>query len=270
MTDCSIIHDLLPLYHDKACSPASCALVDSHVASCEACRVELAALDAPVTLAPVPSFLPPARRLREAKAKLVRKTALAATAVFCALAIFIAGGTLFYTQFERERVLPYVCPGMLAGAGSWGPDEDGAYERISLEFATERYVRASCLFRRLTVDGEERDVAILQLTQSWARKFFDTTVGGPEEVAMGTGTGLYLSRGGQKHDVAYGPEYEPAYWDPRWAYPGRLTAVYYLESPSSPLDLKDAPEESVLDALERGGYLIWLDGELVWTGALPE
>ncbi|MCL2298586.1 MAG: zf-HC2 domain-containing protein [Firmicutes bacterium] len=263
MTDCSIIHDILPLYHDNACSPASRALVDGHVASCGACRAQLAALDAPVTLAPAPSFLPPARRLREAKSKLVRKTALAATAIFCALAIFIAGGTLFYTQFERERVIPYTYPGMLVGAASWGPDEDGAYERISLEFAAGRYVRASCLFRRVTIDGQQRDVAILQLTQTWARKYLDTVVGGPEEVAVGTGTGLYVSRGGQKHDVAYGPEYEPAYWDPRWAYPGSLTAVYYLESPSSPLDLKDAPEESVLGALERGGHLIWRDGDIV-------
>jgi len=270
MTDCGIIHDLLPLYHDKACSPASRALVDGHVASCDACRAMLAELEEPLP-PPVNSFLPPPSRIRQARNMLVRKTALAVTAIFCALAVLVAGGTLFYTQFERERVIPWDDrPGpFIPGAGCWGPHEEtGEYEKIVLDFRPERYVRASCLFRRLTIEGEQRDVAILQLTQSWARKFFDTTVGGPEEVLMGTGTGLYLGRGGQKHDVAYGPEYEPAIWDPRWAYPGSLTAVYYLESPS-PLDLKDAPEAEVLTALERHGHLIWQDGDLVFPGA-PE
>ena len=268
MTDCSIIHDLLPLYHDKACSPASRALVDGHVASCDACRAVLAELEEPLP-PPVNSFLPPASRIKQAKNMLVRKTALAVTAIFCALAVFVAGGTLLYTQFERERVVPYDdrLPGLVTGAGLWG-EKEGPYERVSLHFCPERYVRASCLFRRVTIDGEERDIAILQLTQSWARKYFDTTVGGPEEVAMGTGTGLYIGRGGQKHDVAYGPEYEPEYWVYRWAYPGSLTAAYYLESPS-PLDLKDAPEPSVLSALERHGHLIWLDGDVVFPGA-PE
>ncbi|MCL2299109.1 MAG: hypothetical protein FWC27_03055, partial [Firmicutes bacterium] len=129
---------------------------------------------------------------------------------------------------------------------------DGAH----VLFSPERYVRAACLFRRVTIGGEERDVAILQLTQTWARKVLDTNQSGPEEVAMGTGTGLYLCRGGQRHDAAYGPEYEPAYWDSRWTYPGSLSAVYYLDAPS-PLDLKDAPAQSVLEALERHGALLW-------------
>ena len=248
MTDCDIIRDLLPLYHDSACSPASRALVEEHLPACEVCRGELEALEAPVALAPPPAFQAQIQRLKEAKSKLVRKAVLAVTAVFCALAVFIAGGTLLYTQFEKERALPWE-PSMLAGAS-------GPAGEVHLKLSLKRYVRASCLFRRVTVEGQPRDVAILQLTQSWTRQLFDTVVGGPEEAAMGVGTGLYLSRGAQKHDVAYGPEYEPAYWNPSWEYPGSLRAVYYLESPS-PLELKDAPEQTVLDALEQRGRLLW-------------
>jgi len=250
MTDCDIIRDLLPLYHDKACSPASRALVDDHVASCAPCREVLTGMSAPLP-PPVNSFLPPPSRLKEAKRALTRRAALAVMSIFCALGLFIASGVALYTAFEKERVIPWsqAIPECTATRD----------EGIRLAFAPERYVRASCLFRRLDVDGEERDVAILQLTQTWARKYFDTNLSGPAEVAMGTGTGLYLARGGQKHDAAYGPEYEPAYWDPRWAYPGTLTEVYYLESPS-PLDLRDAPAQSVLDALARGGHLLWQDG----------
>jgi len=250
MTDCDIIHDLLPLYHDSACSPASRALVEGHVAACGACRAQLAALEAPVALAPVPAFQPPIQRLRAAKNQLVRRAALAVTAIFCALGICIAAGASLYTAFERERALPWG-QSLLAGAERL----DGI---VRVDFTPPRYLRASCLFRRVTIDGQERDIAILQLTQSWTRKILDTSMGGPAQVTLGQGTGLVLGRGGQKHDVAYGPEYQPAYWDPRWEYPGTLSAVYYLDSPA-PLDLRDAPAQAVLEALERHGQRIWGD-----------
>ena len=35
---CQIVQDLLPLYLDGVCSPASAALVEEHLAACEACR----------------------------------------------------------------------------------------------------------------------------------------------------------------------------------------------------------------------------------------
>jgi len=79
VTNCEIIRDLLPLYHDKACSPASRALVDEHIPSCALCRAMLGELEEPLPPA-VNSFLPPPSRLRQAKNKLVRKTALAVTA----------------------------------------------------------------------------------------------------------------------------------------------------------------------------------------------
>ena len=247
MTNCEIIRDLLPLYHDKACSPASRALVDEHIPSCALCRAMLGELEEPLPPA-VNSFLPPPSRLRQAKNKLVRKTALAVTAIFCAMGVFAAGGAALYGEFERERVLPWN-QSMLAGATG----------EVHLDFSLERYARASCLFRRVTIEGGEKDVAILQLTQSFTRKHFDTFVGGPEQVAMGAGTGLYINRGGQKHDVYYGPEYAPEYWNPAWEYEGDLSAVYYLEAPSPP-ELKDAPAQAVLDALEAHGTLLWESG----------
>jgi len=93
MTDCNIIRDLLPLVHDKACSPASRAMVEAHIDACEVCRAELEALEAPAPLPPqVNPFLPPASRLIQTKRKLMRRAALAVTAVFCALGIFVSSG----------------------------------------------------------------------------------------------------------------------------------------------------------------------------------
>ncbi len=42
--ECEIVRDLIPLYADEVCSPASRALVERHLAGCEACQAELAAL----------------------------------------------------------------------------------------------------------------------------------------------------------------------------------------------------------------------------------
>ena len=39
--DCDVIRDLLPLYAEKLASPASSALVEQHLAECEACRAQL-------------------------------------------------------------------------------------------------------------------------------------------------------------------------------------------------------------------------------------
>jgi len=197
----------------------------------------------------VNSFLPPASRLKQAKNRLVRRTALAVTAVFCAVGLAAAGGASLYGEFERERPVPW-SQTMLAGT------EAGASGTVHLDFSLVRYARASCLFRRVTIDGQEKDVAILQLSQTWARKTLDTNLSGPEQVALGAGTGLTLGRGGQRHDAAYGPEYAPEYWNPAWEYSGTLSAVYYLDSPS-PIDLKDAPLPVLLDALARHGTLLW-------------
>ncbi len=37
--ECQIVQDLLPLYLDGVCSPASAALVEEHLSACEECRV---------------------------------------------------------------------------------------------------------------------------------------------------------------------------------------------------------------------------------------
>lgn len=45
---CSIIQDLLPLYHDGVCSAESRAEVEAHLRECPDCRAALAAMDAPL------------------------------------------------------------------------------------------------------------------------------------------------------------------------------------------------------------------------------
>ena len=51
--DCSIVQDLLPLYAEDMLREGTKEYVDGHLAQCEACRAELAALKADVPSAPV-------------------------------------------------------------------------------------------------------------------------------------------------------------------------------------------------------------------------
>ena len=56
---CTVIKDLLPLYHDSVCSPETAALVEEHLRECESCQEEFHRLeDAP---------LPPAAPEKEEK-----------------------------------------------------------------------------------------------------------------------------------------------------------------------------------------------------------
>ena len=36
--ECDVVQDLLPLYYDNACSPASKKMVEQHLMTCEKCK----------------------------------------------------------------------------------------------------------------------------------------------------------------------------------------------------------------------------------------
>ena len=85
--DCSIVQDLLPLYAEDMLREETKEFVDGHLAQCEACRAELAALKADVTPAPVN-----AQPLRDLKRQL-RRRKLTAVLLAVALAIMSDGLT---------------------------------------------------------------------------------------------------------------------------------------------------------------------------------
>lgn len=100
--DCEIIRDLLPLYHDDACSRASRAAVEEHLKTCPDCRAELDAMDAPLPEAEqtVPDEASAVRAIsREWKKDRRRawwKGALIAAAVCAVLAGLWAAATQLY------------------------------------------------------------------------------------------------------------------------------------------------------------------------------
>ena len=93
-TNCDIIRDLLPLYTEHITSEATNALVEEHLAECEACRAELEQMEQPV---PVRSEAQPDAPLRRIRTALQRRSIRAAIgsvlAALCALALIFWMGT---------------------------------------------------------------------------------------------------------------------------------------------------------------------------------
>lgn len=97
--DCSIVQDLLPLYAEDMLREGTKEYVDGHLAQCEACRAELAALKADVPSAPVN-----AQPLRALKKQLQRKKL---TAVLLAVALALTLATAGFAYLTAPQYLPY-------------------------------------------------------------------------------------------------------------------------------------------------------------------
>lgn len=97
--DCSIVQDLLPLYAEDMLREGTKEYVDGHLAQCEACRAELAALKADVTPAPVS-----AQPLRDLKRQLRRRKL---TAVLLAVALALTLAAAGFAYLTAPQYLPY-------------------------------------------------------------------------------------------------------------------------------------------------------------------
>lgn len=96
---CSIVQDLLPLYEEDMLREQTKEFVDGHLAQCEACRAELAALKADVTPAPVN-----AQPLRSLKKQLRRKKF---TAVLLAVTLALTLAAAGFAYLTAPQYLPY-------------------------------------------------------------------------------------------------------------------------------------------------------------------
>lgn len=97
--DCSIVQDLLPLYAEDMLREGTKEYVDGHLAQCEACRAELAALKADVPSAPVN-----AQPLRSLKKQLRRKKF---TAVLLAVTLALTLAAAEFAYLTAPQYLPY-------------------------------------------------------------------------------------------------------------------------------------------------------------------
>ena len=96
---CSIVQDLLPLYEEDMLREQTKEFVDGHLAQCEACRAELAALKADVPSAPVN-----AQPLRSLKKQLRRKKF---TAVLLAVTLALTLAAAGFAYLTAPQYLPY-------------------------------------------------------------------------------------------------------------------------------------------------------------------
>ena len=129
-TNCDIIRDLLPLYAEHITSEASNALVEAHLAECEACRAELEQMEQPVPVRPDA----PLRRIRAAlQRRNIRAAIGTVLAALCALALIFWMGTAcvpatteqaqFWTYNRKENGAD-ICILEAQGEGVWLDMED--------------------------------------------------------------------------------------------------------------------------------------------------
>ena len=99
--ECSIVRDLLPLYAEHITSEATNALVEEHLAECEACRAELEQMEQPVPVRPdTEQRTGEAGVLRTLKKKLRKQT-------WCAIVITVAV-VLLVTLLLRLNPIDYL------------------------------------------------------------------------------------------------------------------------------------------------------------------
>ena len=96
--NCEIIRDLLPLYRDDVCSPASKALVEAHLNECPECRKALEAIEAEVS-APTTSMEESYRAWRKLQRKILFKRLKIAALVVVLLVVAVGGGMFGYEQY---------------------------------------------------------------------------------------------------------------------------------------------------------------------------
>ena len=85
--ECSIIHDLLPLYAENMVSEDTSEFVKEHLESCPACRAELEKLREPVQVQAAPQPDMDAAPLKRLKKALLRKKVLT---ILCTAAVLLA------------------------------------------------------------------------------------------------------------------------------------------------------------------------------------
>ena len=123
--NCDIIRDLLPLYAEHITSEATNALVEEHLAECEACRAELEQMEQPDA---------PLRRIRAAlQRRSIRAAIGSVLAALCALAMIFWMGTArvpatteqaqFWTYNRKENGAD-ICILEVQGEGVWLDMED--------------------------------------------------------------------------------------------------------------------------------------------------
>lgn len=100
--ECEVIRDLLPLYAEHIASPASTALVEEHLSTCEACRAELEQMERPVPVRPEAQEDAP---LKSIKIAITRRQLRAMVCAFMiALVLAAAAGFLHYTYTAYDVV----------------------------------------------------------------------------------------------------------------------------------------------------------------------
>jgi hypothetical protein len=181
---CGVARDLLPLYADNLAGEESYALVEAHLAACEACRAELAAIRTSL-----PGAAPKAgKSLRRVRGRLKR--------LLTALISVIAGLALLFGLFVYGQVyyppLRYKEEMIRVGPYNWDANEfmeSGGEWYVMHKYS--RIVDCSQVVEHINADGSLQVWAFINYKKDalWDRLFLD--YGDSPKIAWTGGMSLY-------------------------------------------------------------------------------
>jgi len=106
---CRVAEDLLPLYHDEVCSAESRALVEEHLAECEACRELLRKMDDEVKVNQKKDDMKPLAGIRSEWLRIRKKSLIRGVLITAAAVLFLWGALFALTEW---MIIPYTASDM--------------------------------------------------------------------------------------------------------------------------------------------------------------
>lgn len=171
---CSVIQDLMPLYHDNVCGEDSRKLVETHLEACEKCREIYSVIDDEISnRSAIASQGDQIKSYKNLKKKLRKKTIFTAVAAMaCLLILLLAAITVtriespaIYQESEIEAIM--------------------ADDEVLDIFYDHSYYKLYWDFVIVEQDGVSRVIYFIYFTDTIWTRHFPTKSGGPQSVSVG-------------------------------------------------------------------------------------
>jgi hypothetical protein len=231
---CEIIRDLLPLYHDHACSDESREAVAEHLKTCAGCQKALADLSAELVQATTLTDLEQAsvRSLQALQKKLLQKNVLVAGCSVIAVVVALLGAWAFIAY--RETPIAYH-EGLVTATRREADPEQEVNMIVDLWFNEDDYYCAYGMSRSVVQAGVKKDIACVYYTETiWTKHVSKAKA--PLYFSLGNSIMVYDENSGVT--------------EPR----EDVSAVYYLIGDYD--KLRAMPDDEFAEVF-RGAALLW-------------
>jgi len=228
--ECSIVKDLLPLYHDKVCSDDSKAFIEEHIKNCDNCKAYSNDLKETLDIEYQPSNdeINSVASFKKLKWKLIKRNIL----IFLVSIVVVI--SVLWLNYRNEIPIEYK-----EGLFDISQTEDGI---ITFAFEESDYHCAYNYSKTIVKDGEDINVEFVSFTDTTWTKYF--TNGIPKEPSQfSIGQSCFFEENGVVEEI-----------------PSDIDYVYYLKNLNLYFDdrsLVKLTDDELVELIEENGIVIW-------------